>query len=147
MTHQKTRRSALGLALTWSLALLAWEEVEAATTECASDADCLAGEFCILALDPPICKPPQEDGAACRRDVVCASGRCDIPEGAEAGVCAPPLCAADTDCAAGSFCILALTPPVCKPPQEDGAACRRDVVCASGRCDIPEGAEAGVCAP
>ena len=147
MIDKKKSLSSIGLVLTFGFAVFSWDEVKAAETECAADADCLAGEFCILALDPPICKPPQENGAACKRDVVCASGRCAIAEGETAGVCAPPLCASDTDCASGEYCILALSPPVCKVPQEAGASCKRDVVCASGHCAIPEGETAGVCAP
>jgi Cys-rich repeat protein len=58
---------------------------------------------------------------------------------------APPECKSDTDCAAGTFCILALTPHVCKPPQAAGASCKRDVVCESKKCDIPTGKEVGVC--
>ena len=58
---------------------------------------------------------------------------------------AAPECKSDTDCASGTFCILAATPHVCKPPQAAGASCKRDVVCASKKCDIPAGKEVGVC--
>jgi len=58
---------------------------------------------------------------------------------------APPECKTDTDCAAGNFCILALTPHVCKPPQPAGATCKRDVVCESKKCEIPSGKEVGAC--
>jgi hypothetical protein len=34
-----------------------------------------------------LCTPPQAAGAACKRDVVCASKKCDIPAGQEVGVC------------------------------------------------------------
>jgi len=54
-------------------------------------------------------------------------------------------CQKDADCAAGTFCILALTPHVCKAPQAAGASCKRDVVCASKKCDIPSGKDVGVC--
>ena len=152
MIVNKKRIPFIALTVTCGFVLLSWDEVEAATTECASDSDCSTGEFCILALTPPICKPPQEIGAPCKRDVVCASQFCDIPADATAGVCAPapaapvPTCASDSDCSSGEFCILALTPPICKPPQEIGAPCKRDVVCASQFCEIPADATAGVCA-
>jgi hypothetical protein len=54
-------------------------------------------------------------------------------------------CQADSDCKAGTFCILALTPHECKPPMAAGAACKRDVVCASKKCEIASGKEVGVC--
>ena len=54
-------------------------------------------------------------------------------------------CQKDTDCKEGTFCILALTPHECKPPQAAGASCKRDVVCASKKCEIPAGKEVGVC--
>ena len=87
--NEKKRRPFIALAVACGFSLLSWDEVAAATTECASDTDCSTDEFCILALTPPVCKPPQEDGAACKRDVVCASQHCDIPADATAGVCAP----------------------------------------------------------
>lgn len=57
--------------------------------ECKKDDDCDAAkkEVCILAMTPPQCKPPQDKGAACKRDKVCKSGKCDIPAGKDAGVC------------------------------------------------------------
>jgi len=58
-----------------------------AAAECQKDEDCKAGTFCILALTPHVCKAPMESGAACKRDVVCASKKCEIPAGKEAGVC------------------------------------------------------------
>jgi hypothetical protein len=58
---------------------------------------------------------------------------------------APPECKADSDCSAGMFCIVAVSPHVCKPPQAAGAPCKRDVVCQSKKCDVPAGKEAGVC--
>jgi C4-dicarboxylate transporter len=54
-------------------------------------------------------------------------------------------CKADADCGEGMFCIVALTPHVCKAPMPTGSACKRDVVCQSKKCDIPAGKEAGVC--
>ncbi|MGH6840646.1 MAG: Dickkopf N-terminal cysteine-rich domain-containing protein [Methylocella sp.] len=41
-----------------------------AADACKTDADCKAGDLCILALTPHVCKPPQAAGAACKRDVV-----------------------------------------------------------------------------
>jgi hypothetical protein len=58
-----------------------------AAAECQKDADCKEGTFCIVALTPHVCKAPQEAGAACKRDVVCASKKCEIPAGKDAGVC------------------------------------------------------------
>ncbi len=55
--------------------------------ECKSDSDCKDGNVCILALTPPACKPPQPTGEPCKRDVVCASKKCDIPAGQDKGVC------------------------------------------------------------
>ena len=89
MIEKKKLLSAVGLILTCGFARLSSGEEEAATPTCAADADCVVGQYCILALDPPVCKPPQPDGAACKRDVVCASSHCDIPADATAGVCAP----------------------------------------------------------
>lgn len=54
-------------------------------------------------------------------------------------------CKADADCGEGTFCILALTPHVCKAPMPAGSSCKRDVVCQSKKCDIPAGKDAGVC--
>jgi hypothetical protein len=59
----------------------------AAEDECKSDSDCKEGTLCILAATPHVCKPPQAAGAVCKRDVVCASKKCDIPDGKDAGVC------------------------------------------------------------
>ena len=54
-------------------------------------------------------------------------------------------CTADKDCKDGKVCILAVTPHVCKAPQAAGAACKRDAVCISKKCDIPAGKDVGVC--
>jgi hypothetical protein len=59
----------------------------AADDECKSDSDCKKGTLCILAATPHVCKPPQAAGAACKRDLVCASKKCDIPDGKDAGIC------------------------------------------------------------
>lgn len=76
----------IGLALALGLLFSSMEEVSAAQ-ECKADGDCKSGEYCILALTPHVCKAPQEAGAPCKRDVVCASKKCDIPAGKEGGVC------------------------------------------------------------
>ncbi|MBF0626817.1 MAG: hypothetical protein HQL91_01210 [Magnetococcales bacterium] len=54
------------------------------------DAECGAGTVCILAMNPPVCKPPLPAGQACKRDKVCASNKCEKPDGAkpeDKGVC------------------------------------------------------------
>jgi hypothetical protein len=76
----------LTLAVALGLVFASLEDVSAAP-ECKSDSDCSAGTYCILALTPHVCKPPQEAGAVCKRDVVCASKKCDIPAGKEGGKC------------------------------------------------------------
>ena len=58
-----------------------------AADECKKDSDCKDGKVCILALNPPVCKPPQPAGQPCKRDVVCASKKCEIPAGKEVGAC------------------------------------------------------------
>jgi Dickkopf-like protein len=78
--------TSVALTLTLGLAFGSLGVVQAAA-ECKSDADCKAGTFCILAATPHVCKAPQAAGAACKRDVVCASKKCDIPAGKEAGAC------------------------------------------------------------
>jgi len=69
------------------IATVAFSQTSFAADECKSDADCRDGKICILALTPPICKPPQPAGEPCKRDVVCASKKCDIPAGKDAGIC------------------------------------------------------------
>lgn len=68
-------------------ASMAWSQAYAADQECKTDKDCKEGQVCILVLTPPVCKPPQPAGQPCKRDVVCASKKCDIPAGKDAGVC------------------------------------------------------------
>ena len=58
-----------------------------AADECKSDGDCKDGKVCILALNPHVCKAPQPAGAPCKRDVVCASKKCEIPSGKDVGMC------------------------------------------------------------
>jgi hypothetical protein len=59
----------------------------AAADQCKVDKDCKDGNVCVLALTPHVCKPPQAAGAPCVRDAVCASKKCDWPEGKEKGTC------------------------------------------------------------
>jgi hypothetical protein len=68
-------------------AALGLAQSASAEETCKSDADCKGGTLCILAANPPVCKPPQPAGAACKRDVVCASKKCEIPAGKDAGKC------------------------------------------------------------
>ena len=58
-----------------------------ADATCSKDEDCKGAEVCILALKPPVCKPPQPAGKPCKRDKVCASGKCELAGGKEAGTC------------------------------------------------------------
>jgi hypothetical protein len=74
------------LALGLGLGFGSLGEVQAAA-ECKSDSECAAGTYCILALTPHVCKAPQAAGATCKRDVVCASKKCDIPSGKDVGTC------------------------------------------------------------
>lgn len=59
----------------------------AADTECKEDKDCKDGTVCVMALTPHLCKAPQPAGATCKRDQACASKKCDIPTGKDAGTC------------------------------------------------------------
>jgi len=58
-----------------------------ADEQCNSDKECKDGQVCILAKTPHVCKDPQPAGESCKRDVVCASKKCDIPAGKEVGAC------------------------------------------------------------
>jgi len=69
------------------VSLYSFSQVSFAADQCKDDKDCKNGEVCILAMNPPVCKPPQEAGAACKRDVVCASKKCEIAPGKDVGVC------------------------------------------------------------
>ena len=60
---------------------------DAAKDECQADKDCKDGKVCVLAVTPHICKAPQPAGAACKRDAVCISKKCDIPAGKDVGAC------------------------------------------------------------
>jgi Dickkopf N-terminal cysteine-rich region len=79
------RKFLLSTAMILSLSLIS--SASFAADECKADADCKVGNVCILAVTPHVCKPPQAAGAACKRDVVCASKKCDIPAGQKVGVC------------------------------------------------------------
>lgn len=78
----------LSIAMIASLAMA--QTAFAAADECKVDKDCEAkkpGNVCVLAITPHVCKPPQAAGAPCVRDAVCASKKCDWPEGKEKGTC------------------------------------------------------------
>jgi hypothetical protein len=66
---------------------LALAQSASAADECKADSDCKDGKLCILALTPHVCKPPQPAGAACKRDAVCVSKKCEIPAGKDLGAC------------------------------------------------------------
>lgn len=68
-------------------ALMSLSQIASAAEECKDDKDCKDGNVCILALTPHVCKAPQPAGEPCKRDAVCASKKCDIPEGKEVGAC------------------------------------------------------------
>lgn len=58
------------------------DDVKCGASASDPDAECAKGTVCILAMDPPVCKPPLAKGSACKRDKVCASNKCEKPEGA-----------------------------------------------------------------
>lgn len=69
------------------IASMSLSAISFAADECKEDKDCKDGNVCIMAVTPHVCKAPQEAGAACKRDAVCASKKCDIPAGKDAGTC------------------------------------------------------------
>lgn len=77
------------LAMVASMSLLPQVSfaADAPKDECQADKDCKDGKLCILALTPHVCKPPMAAGAACKRDAVCISKKCDIPAGKDVGAC------------------------------------------------------------
>ena len=78
----------LSAAMIVSMSLLSQASFAAdAKDECKVDKDCKEGLVCVLALKPHQCKAPQAAGAPCVRDAVCASKKCDWPEGKEKGTC------------------------------------------------------------
>ncbi|MBI3794303.1 MAG: hypothetical protein HY280_06190 [Nitrospinae bacterium] len=63
-------------------------DVKCGANKAEPDAECAATKMvCILAMDPPVCKAPLAQGAACKRDKVCASNKCEKAAGQEKGVC------------------------------------------------------------
>ncbi|TAN76376.1 MAG: hypothetical protein EPN14_07860 [Gallionella sp.] len=76
----------IAMAVSLSLSQVAFA-ADAAKDECQADKDCKDGKVCVLALTPHVCKAPQAAGAACKRDAVCISKKCDIPAGKDVGAC------------------------------------------------------------
>jgi len=66
---------------------ISFSQASLAADECNGDTDCKDGKVCIMAVTPHACKEPQAAGAACKRDAVCASKKCDIPDGKDVGAC------------------------------------------------------------
>ncbi len=54
-------------------------------------------------------------------------------------------CKDDKGCKSGEFCIMAVTPHVCKGPQDAGAVCKRPEICKSKKCNKPAGKDVGTC--
>ena len=78
----------LSMAMIASMSLLSQVSFASdAKDECQADKDCKDGKVCILVATPHVCKAPQAAGAACKRDAVFASNKCDIPAGKDAGTC------------------------------------------------------------
>ena len=81
----------LSMAMIVSMAFLAQEsfgaDIKCGASATDPDAECAKGTVCILAMEPPVCKPPLEKGKACKRDKVCASNKCEKPAGADKGTC------------------------------------------------------------
>jgi hypothetical protein len=75
------------VSLTLFVTLGLAQAASAADEVCKSDGDCKDGKVCILALNPHVCKPPQPAGSPCKRDVVCASKKCEMPSGKDVGMC------------------------------------------------------------
>ena len=75
----------LSIAMVVSMSLIT--QASFAAEECKDDKDCKDGNVCVMAVTPHECKAPQPAGAACKRDAVCASKKCDIPEGKDIGAC------------------------------------------------------------
>lgn len=59
----------------------------ALANECNADGDCKDGMICSTMATPHVCKPPKATGEVCKRDAACASKKCEIPAGSDAGVC------------------------------------------------------------
>ncbi|WP_130472003.1 Dickkopf N-terminal cysteine-rich domain-containing protein [Candidatus Magnetaquicoccus inordinatus] len=66
------------------------EDIKCGANAANPDAECGGGTICILAMSPPVCRPPLPAGQACKRDKVCASNQCEKAAGAkpeDKGVC------------------------------------------------------------
>lgn len=75
------------LAVAMIVSISLFSQASFAAEECKDDKDCKEGNVCVMALTPHECKAPQPTGAACKRDAVCESKKCDIPAGKEVGAC------------------------------------------------------------
>ncbi len=93
--------------------------------ECASSADCGAGEFCSPLNE---CLPKVTNGTACGMNDACQSGNCYL------GFCVE--CDEQGDCGAGQYCTLNIAPGAskCASLKSNGSACGSAVECASGAC-------------
>lgn len=79
----------LSAAVTFAGAVFA-DDVKCGADPSKPDAECGPGTVCILVMNPPVCRPPLAAGQACKRDKICASNKCEKPEGAkpdDKGVC------------------------------------------------------------
>jgi len=77
----------ISMAMVAAMSLSQASFAEDAKDGCQADKDCKDGKLCIVAKKPHVCKAPQAAGAACKRDAVCISKKCDIPAGKEVGAC------------------------------------------------------------
>lgn len=69
------------------LATMACYSGAAMADECMADGDCKDGMICSTMASPHVCKPPKAAGEACKRDAACASKKCEMADGKDAGVC------------------------------------------------------------
>ena len=109
-------------------------EVNALTTGCVVDGDCLSGELChrqeLYCFNPP--SPCTED-VHCPRDRVC---------NVESGLCrfTDRVCEVDTDCTQGQNCVsgqcqdVIEPPPPPPPPPECDPVCLEGTRCVDGMC-------------
>lgn len=86
------RKSLLSVTMIVSMFALAQmsfaADIKCGASKADPDAECVASQMvCILAMDPPVCRQPLEAGKACKRDKVCASGKCEKAAGQDKGVC------------------------------------------------------------
>lgn len=134
---------------------------------CKSDADCESDRFCdkgTATVGRNQCKPKKDDGEACTRAEMCASGvckvrcytpdskslgqSCNINEECREGTCsgagwgAVPgkcVCTQDSHCPTGQYCnkgVAGVGTNVCKPKLKDGAVCTKDHQCEGGACNV-----------